>query len=159
MKFEELGVGEIMMMPDHVFGRRWWITAAWEGGLGFTWGKSHEPLPEYGVVWGVKFYSPWSESVLTIVTLRFGDQLPLVAATFEAMELAFSEIAASPALLSSALTVGTTGGLWFPMRKPVAGSGRCVVAQALQSGADAIAHQVGVLVSSFPRGGVPGWLL
>lgn len=155
MRFEDMSEAEIMMLPDSVFGRRWWSTASVNASGSVGWAISVGGLPERIVVWNLSVWISIEAGVGMRIGVALSDVVATSLATFSAMERLLPEfeyINGVRSVLSLSVAAGV--GSW-PMRKPVATGGRRLALEVVLLSGGASIVQVGILVSGFPTGEVP----
>ncbi len=159
MRFEELSDSEVMMMPDSVFGRRWWSKVHLSPEIGTLWAMAADSLPERAVIWEAGCHSASSGPANLSVAYRLGQVVAVTTAEFVAMEELFATWRGI-GQEEGAVNISQAGGQYrFPMRHPVRTASRRLVVSVTNSGAALVEVDVGILLSSWPSGEVPAYLL
>jgi len=88
MDISQWPLGQIMQLPDHLFGRRFLVSAAIEEVQeAHSVSMSLLAFPERMVIWGVNICVQVVSVGLFRVTLRLGDQIPDTIAAFDTLDL------------------------------------------------------------------------
>lgn len=159
MRFEDMSEGAVMMMPDEVFGRRWWVSAWVVGAAGYKWFMSIDAFPELAVVWAVSVRLTSQAANQAIVGLRLGDAVPTAAAGFLALEPLLPTLVAQNNSRSAVNLHQMQQNVLLPMRVPVRTASRQLVVEVVSGTATTPVWNVGVLVSGWPVGEVPSWVV
>lgn len=152
MDISGLGIGQIMQLPDWVFGRRFVVSVDCRAGPDETvWDISELGLPQDAVIWQLQIYPYGVSHSGCYVRLALGDQLPTTAAQMDGLEPLIAGLGAQGAEPRRIYCFHETAPyLLFP-RMQVKASGRRLVMEAT-AGADQytlVAAQI--VVSSVPR--------
>lgn len=159
MDIRNWGLDQVMMLPDHCFGRRWPIgLQSFLEGAGAVFDVSEAALPERCIVWEVFVSSVGAIGTTSAgFTLALGDQLPANVAAFNACELVFSGIDSR----SRRGEIEVVSGAGFNIRNlrlPLAVSGRRFVGAFIRVLGSPVACHAIIVVSSIPKE-VPDCLL
>ena len=158
MDIRDWPMDRIMALPDCCFGRRWPIGLGAEGDAVETvYNIAESALPDIFVLWEIAMVVTASFTAFVQFEIRLGDQLPVVAADFEAMELLLPGVQNSAGVRSAYTLIGTINRAIRGLRVPVKAQGRRLVVaySALVEGA--WAAEIDFVVSSVPKE-VPDWL-
>jgi len=157
MDISKWGWGQLLELPDHLFGRRYCIgcsvTAIMQG---VHFDISETPLPEKSVIWCV--HAQHGSTILSIATVSFalGDFLPTVDAEFDQFEQLIPDIG---------IPVGTRRDIHFGNESPlvlcamkvgVSTQGRRLVMRAHKTAQGTQPIDAALIVSSVPRS-IPEW--
>jgi len=159
MKFEDLSQAEIMMMPDSVFGSRRWLLSDHQSGVAGGRSMSLGVAPERGVIWAVRVGWGTGTSSLSAITFRWGEVLPATAAIFAELQPVFPDWRAAGVRDSSMGMTVAGEALVLPMRFPFATGSRHLVIESFNATAALVYVEAGLLVSGWPQGEIPSWLL
>ena len=158
MDIRDWPMDRIMALPDYCFGRRWTIGLGVEGTVVETiYNISDAALPDIFVLWEFSAIVPAAFTALVQIEIRLGDQLPLVAADFEAMELLLPGVENSAGLRSAYTIIGTTDRAIRGLRIPVKAQGRRIVVAFNGLWAGDWAAEIDLVISSVPKE-IPDWL-
>lgn len=159
MDVSRWGLGRIMQLPDHCFGRRWPVGVyASTGGTGTYYDISEAGLGDRCVVWQASYWTGGEATARLLVSLSLGDVLPVTDAEFDALEPVFSDLGRIRLARRGIDLAGVGVFVSFLMRLPVMAQGRRLVGR-FEVLASALAPPAAVLtVSSIPRE-VPDCLL
>lgn len=146
------GWGQILELPDHLFGRRFVVAAnAFSTAIGEYFAISDMGLPEKIVVWSVRVMatSVWSTPVQ--FRLCLGDHLPANAAEFIPMESLFPDVGVLAggvrlSWVSRYQTFEMNG-----LKMGVDTAGRRLVTNSISLTTEDLLLQAVVVVSSVPR--------
>ncbi len=159
MDIRRWSMDQVMMLPDHCFGTRRVITMCGEGKIVEpAFDISETGLGERTVVWGAGVWNILADTDSSFVRFKLGDQVPANLAEFNALEDMFPEMACLAGYRSIMVVRGTTGLLWFPMRRMFQTSGRRIVAALGSTSLTAAIGMCAIEISSVPRE-VPDCLL
>lgn len=157
MDISNWGIGQIMMLPDHLFGRRWLLGCSAAADLAlWVYDISEMALPEWCVIWEMVFTGCNTVGVSINFSLRLGDQLPASDAEFLAMEMIFPGI---DHFVDgrNVFELGAMSNQQFRrIRQPVHSMGRRLVMGARAAVGSPEGGSVQVLISSVPKE-IPEW--
>ena len=87
------GWGQILELPDHLFGRRYCVGCnLGRGGPGNSYAISDMSLPEKMVIWELNLETGGSWDEYNYISLALGDHLPANDAEFDVLEQLFPDI-------------------------------------------------------------------
>lgn len=158
MRIDNWGLGQMMQLPDHCFGRRFLISCSVEGGdAAAEWDISEVGFPERSVIWEVRIFSVLAGANVDSVRLALGDQLPTVTAEMDGLEPFIQGLGAQgPG--PRAINVSLDGRMeWDRLRFPIATAGRKLILEVTGVAGQTPRVSCGVVVSSVPKE-VPEWL-
>lgn len=158
MNIQNWGMGQIMQLPDYLFGRRFLITCEVRVGPATrAWDISEVALPEKCVIWELVIKGMGIIGMMTTVRIALGDQLPTAVAMFNALDPLFMGLGAQGAEPRDFLLLERAGVAFRRLRMPVAAQGRRLVIEAISPEILTAAVVVGIVVSGVPKE-VPDWL-
>jgi len=159
MDITNWGIGRIMQLPDHLFGRKYVIGCGGIlSGAGNIFPISSVALPEWTVIWELRVWGYFSASGLHGIKFALGDQVPADADSFLRFEQLFADVgygAGTPKDLYLDLngSINITG-----LRMPVHTAGRRLVMEMTNIGAETILINSAMIISGIPRE-IPEWML
>lgn len=159
MNIQNWGLGQIMQLPDYLFGRRFMVSCFLDvPDATRAWDISEVALPEMCVVWELVVATLQAFGAEITVRIALGDQLPAAAATFDALDPLFMGLGVQGPEPRGfhILDIGS-----FSMRRlrmPVAAQGNRLVVEALTPEAKSGTVFVGIVVSGVPKE-IPDWLV
>lgn len=159
MNIQNWGLGQIMQLPDYLFGRRFLVSCSLDMKKAMMeWDISEVALPEMCVIWelyitGLHIYSTGIE-----LRIALGDQLPTAVAEMDRLEplfMGFGFQGPDPRVLNvhERARIALTR-----LRMPVAANGRRLVIEGVTSETDNGTIFVGIVVSGVPKE-IPDWLV
>lgn len=158
MRIDQWGIGRILELPDHLFGRRFLVSCSVEGGdAAAAWDISELAFPEVAVIWEVRIFSVLAGSNVDSIRLAIGDQLPTATAQMDGLEPFIQGLGAQgpgPRAINPSLDGRME---WDRLRFAIATAGRRLVLEATGIAGQTPVVTVGVVVSSVPKE-VPEWL-
>lgn len=81
---------QILQLPDHVFGKRYWISTYGEKTItGVSLFISADALPSKAIVWALLINVYRSDGLVAFIGLRLGDTLPANLTAFKALDKLF----------------------------------------------------------------------
>lgn len=159
MKISDWSVDRIMQLPDHCFGRRYWV-GVYSGGTGgvANYTICQEQLPDRFIVWSILFAnnSPGMTQAMRL-TVRLGDRVPANVAevlTFEKLCKGIS----TPSIVYEFYCQPNCVTLIHDLRMFIISEGRRIAVLTNGDQQNVYESTVGVLISSIPRE-VPDWLI
>ena len=157
MDIRNWSLGQIMELPDHLFGRRFIISCyVAQGAPGSAFDISEIALPEICVIWEVGWFMLLAGGAGDGLRLALGDQLPATAAQFMLLDPlihGFGIQGPEPRLISPRNCLGPV--VTNQLRLPVQAAGRRLVLQGFATTGPAYI-QAWVIVSSVPKE-IPDW--
>ena len=159
MNIEKWGLDEIMMLPDHAFGRRFIVSCRLDGSQeGYFWDISELGLPERCVIWEFWWDGQSGSATANELRLAWGDQLPTTHGAFMALDPVFPGFGLQGPEPRNFLCNILARGDFRQLRQPVLAGGRRLVME-VTAGAFAFPYVfVGLVVSSIPKE-IPDWIL
>ena len=151
MNLNQLPINDLMQMPDHLFGARWFIGCRFDlNETEAVFAISEESLPERTVIWGVLITSDaLTFTDLASFGLRLGDQVPATDAAFLECEQIFRGISSLNDLWD--FRFGQGNALFLPVqRKILQPTGRRLVVRGIAGTGKTGDTVVALLVSSVP---------
>lgn len=158
MKIGNWGIGQVLELPDHLFGRRYLVSCSVVGGDGAAaWDIAEIAFPEKAVIWEVRAWSSSAGVDIGSIRLALGDQLPTSVAMVTALEPLLPGLGVQGAD-PRAINPGVDGGFDLNrIRIPIAASGRRLVLEVTGATGKTPLVTVGVIVSSVPKE-IPAWV-
>lgn len=87
MNINQWPLGQIMQLPDHVFGQKWIVACELSQQTGSeTWDISEIAFPEVAVFWQIGLYTYNKSTTPIDFTVALGDQLPMSLAMINSLE-------------------------------------------------------------------------
>ena len=158
MNIQNWGIGQIMQLPDHLFGRRFLVSCSLSLGVGETnWDISEVALPETCVIWELHIESIGIYSEILTLRIALGDQLPTVVAEMNRLDPLFMGLGLQGPEPRSFYLPQKTRVHFSRLRMPVAAAGRRLVIEGVTPDAVTGVVFVGIVVSGGPKE-VPDWL-
>lgn len=159
MDVSRWGLDQLMMLPDHCFGRRWPVGVYSENtAADVYYDISEAGLGDRCVIWQAIVYHSGPDTTALNISLALGDQMPADDAEFDALEPLFSDLGRrfeGRRVIDQGSFMSL---LSIPMRMPIQAQGRRLVGRFAIAWAPAIPPAVILVVSSVPRE-VPDCLL
>lgn len=157
MNIRDWSMDEIMKLPDHLFGRRYEISALARGGnTNFWWEMSQEAFPEVGVIWQIIICPQHADDRWGYVRVGMGDRVPTSAAEMNRLEPLFPGMGIEGIGLRQIRLPGDAPGFMMNVRRPVRFGGRRLVVEAYGSAGKYSYAYVVVVVSRLPET-IPDW--
>lgn len=143
--------GEIIQLPDHLFGQRWMIGLAEIVNDGLVHYRiCRAPLPEWTIFWRYRLLFATGEDSLMHTSLRLADHVPATDAEFYQMQLLFPH--ANRLAQSDFVHYATRQSPFdMTMRNMVKTAGRRIVMRNLRVGGEAL----GIIMANFEISSVP----
>ncbi|GAH71756.1 unnamed protein product [marine sediment metagenome] len=159
MDVRNWSMDQILMLPDHCFGRRWPVGVYADGVVANKYYDISEAgLGDRCVVWQAIFYTTGADTTGLRISLSLGDQMPADDAEFDALEPLFSDLGR---LFEGRRFIDQGGGgqvISIPMRVPIQAQGRRLVGRFQIVWGSVMPPSAVIVVSSIPRE-VPDCLL
>lgn len=153
------GWGQILELPDHLFGRRSVVGCSlFEIGGGTGFDVSMLGLPEKCVIWELRGSYVTSEAGVGIFSIALGDHLPANDAEFNLLETLLPDLGRPvDGRREIAITSGSSFNL-AQLKVGVDSGGRRLVVRFLSSVVTLAYCDVSLVVSSVPRS-IPEWFV
>ena len=152
MNISNWSMGKILMLPDHVFGRRWPISIARSSSGGTAnYEVSRMSLPERMVVWEFWIHSLGAVDDAISLAVSLGDHLPANDTEFFAFDPLFKGVFSHISIFSHWFFSAVSVPRLPNMKVPIAPSGRRLVIRVTHSGAALRAVTMGVVISDIPQ--------
>ena len=163
MNIQNWGIGQILQLPDHAFGRQypiWVARISASGGAGRD--ISEIGFPNVAVVWGFGWWvwTPYTEANKAEARIKLGlaNDLPATAAAMDRLQPLFPGLGDHGAALRD-IYIGDAGSsMWIPMRTVLNAQGQKLVIEVDAASNTDVRVMVCVVVSSVPRE-VPDWMI
>lgn len=152
MDISQWPLGQIMQLPDHVFGRRWLIycSARPSGGTA-GYDISEIPFPEICVIWELLIDCTIEATTRLVFKIALGDQPIAAAGLIEQLEPLFPGLGEQGPEPREIHYKGNKIIRWNKLRMPVRTAGRRMVVEFTNTSEAAASGAVGVIVSSIPK--------
>ena len=152
MNISDWPLDKIMQLPDHMFGRRFLISATVEIATGITgWDISDLAFPEMCVIWEYRAYCSKKTVTLVGVRMALGDQLPTTTAQMDALDPLFNGYGVQGAEPRRIPTDIYRSNELRNIRMPLAAGGRRLIIEFTQAEAGGNFYAVELVVSSVPK--------
>lgn len=159
MDVSRWGLGRIMQLPDHCFGRRWPIRLKVKGKVAADdYVISMHGLPDVCVVWELQVFHTHDTIFLSFCHIRLGDEIPGTWNQFIELERLFPRPVVAGGLADCITTPGWTTSRILSLRMPVHAQGRRIILGVERGVASGVTLEATIVVSSVPRE-VPDCLL
>lgn len=153
------GWGQLMELPDHLFGRRYGVGCA--GilvGAGASFEISRLALPERAAIWEVSVASDLAYDEGGSVSLALGDRVPTVDAEFNVLPSLLPDIGLFVAGVRYIMTTRNCQYNLQHLKLGVDTHGQRLVVRFFQTGLEGRRVMVNLVVSSVPRS-IPEWFV
>jgi len=128
MDIRNWGLDQIMMLPDHCFGRRWPIFLKTVGAAASPrFAISPQGLPDMCVIWWISVVAAKATIIVGEFELRIGDEVPANWAAFQLQDLLYPRPGIYPGLTESIGTATNVYPFWGKLRYPVHAQGRRII--------------------------------
>ena len=158
MNIQNWGIGQIMQLPDHLFGRRFLVSCSLDMLVASRdYDISEVALPELCVIWELHILATGTFNEFCRLRIALGDQLPAAVAVFNALDPLFMGLGLQgPEPRYTRVDIQRSKRL-SRLRMPVAANGRRLVIEGETDEAVSCGVQVELVVSGVPKE-VPDWL-
>lgn len=158
MRIDNWGLGQIMQLPDNLFGRQFAVCCHVEADAGVRgWDISEVGLPERCVIWQFVIRGTFRRASADTVRVALGDQLPAAAAEMDRLEPLISGLGAQGAG-PRVIALDAEGSVVdLRLRMAVAAMGRRLVVELNAAATDGSMVDVHLVVSGVPKE-IPEWM-
>jgi len=151
-------IGDIMQLPDDVFGNRFIVACAGKpGGEATVWDISEVALPEHCVIWELYLGMELGTVSRAVFRLGIGDQLPTTEAIMDQTTPVFPGLGGQGAEPRDITLKDSTQLHLCRLKHYIHSMGRRLVVQFENTGSSAINMNAIIVVSALPRS-IPKWL-
>lgn len=163
MNIQDWSIGQVLQLPDHVFGRRYpiWVEAYSASG-GAHREISEVGFPNVAVIWGFGWWvwTPYTVDDKAECRIKLGvaNALPATPAEMLRIQPLFPGLGEHMAELRDIWMGDAGAAIWIPMRTVFDAQGQKLVIEVDASSNTNVRVQVGVVVSSIPKE-VPDWMI
>jgi len=157
MDISSWGWGQLLELPDHLFGRRFSIgcyVTVGTGGTGYD--ISEMALPEKTVIWEMCICASNASTDFGSISMALGDQLPADDAAFNRYEQLFPDLGFQADTRRDIYVFRNCTCNLVKMKTGINTQGRRLVLRYDQVLGELAFAQVGLVVSSVPRS-IPEW--
>ena len=159
MDISNWGWGQLLELPDHLFGRRHVVGcfSTITGGV-TVFDISETALPEKAVIWEVNIHTTGPSSSIGSVSLALGDHLPVADAEFNAFEQLLPDVGFVAGTRRDIYVCDTCCFALKNIKVGISSTGRRLVMRYNQIVGETYLARVELVVSSVPRS-LPEWFV
>lgn len=153
------GWGQLLELPDHLFGRRFPVGCfAIVGGVGSALNISEMALPEKAVIWGVSLCTTTTAADQGRISMALGDHLPATTAEYDSFEQLLPDLGQRTGVRGDIYVYRNLCLAFRTLKVGIDTQGRRLVMRYQQIGVDLNVGQVSLIISSVPRS-LPEWFV
>jgi len=157
MDISSWSIGQIMQLPDCLFGRRFPIACCAYGAQGaLAWDIAEIAFPERFVLWNVSFVSNYIDYQSDYIRMAMGDQLPAAAGEMDLLEPLLPGLGADGMEPRQIYIARRPFDGMKGLRNPYQAAGRRFVLEVQPVAEQGARVMVVLIVSSMPRE-IPDW--